>query len=222
MGRRAVKNVHRSLDLTGVLVTIDDLPDPWDHAAVFGEDRASLPLEIEVGSGKGMFLRRAAAERPDHNFLGVEIAHKYAQYCAAQLVRDGRKNGVVMSGDGARLLHELLPEASLEAVHVYFPDPWWKARHAKRRLMNNPDFLRDVARTLRPGGALHFWTDVPEYFAATVEFIAVMQAEGSLPFDGPHEVPERPADHDLDFHTHFERRTRLNDQPVFRSRYFRV
>ncbi|MEO1497323.1 MAG: tRNA (guanosine(46)-N7)-methyltransferase TrmB [Planctomycetota bacterium] len=221
MGRRAVKGIHKSLDLAGVLVTFDELPDPWDTAAVFGDDRAAAPIEVEIGSGKGMFVRRAAAQRPEHNFLAVEIAHKYARFCAANLVRDGRDNGVVMSGDGARLMQDRLPDGALEAVHVYFPDPWWKARHAKRRLMNNPDFLANVARTLRTGGALHFWTDVREYFEATVEFIAAEREANGLPLSGPEDVVERPAEHDLDFHTHFERRTRLNDQPVFRSRFVR-
>ncbi|TWT43295.1 tRNA (guanine(46)-N(7))-methyltransferase TrmB [Botrimarina hoheduenensis] len=222
MGRRAIPSIHRQLDLSGVLVTIDDLPRPWDNGArLFGPARAGLPLEVEIGSGKGMFLRRATGERPNHNFLGVEIAHKYARYCAALLTREQRENGVVLSGDGARLMSEVLPTGGLEAVHVYFPDPWWKKRHHKRRLMNNADFLTDVARTLRPGGALHFWTDVPEYFEAAVEFLAAMRAERGLPLEGPHPVPEPPSLHELDFHTHFERRTRLNDQPVFRSRFVR-
>jgi len=111
------------------------------------------------------------------------------------------------------LFQQWFPAESLEAVHVYFPDPWWKKRHKKRRVMNEA-FLRDVQRTLRPGGALHFWTDVEEYFQTTLALIA---ATTSLA--GPLPVPERPPEHDLDYRTHFERRTRQSNLPVFRAEF---
>lgn len=215
MPRRIVRPIHRDLDLTGRLITIDDLPSPWDGGV--GLFDRSAPLEVEVGSGKGMFLRSATAARPDHDFLGVEVSHKYARFSAAHLVRDGRANGVVLCGDGLRVLREFLPDASLEAVHVYFPDPWWKKRHRKRRVLNE-GFLTDIGRTLRPGGSLHFWTDVQEYFEATLELIEGMRRDG-LPLEGPHDVAE-PGDDDP-FHTHFERRTRLNEQPVYRSEFIK-
>ncbi|TWT87437.1 tRNA (guanine-N(7)-)-methyltransferase [Pseudobythopirellula maris] len=221
MGRRALRKIKPEIDLTGRLLSYDDLPNPWDAEALFSEEpQRGRPLEVEVGSGKGLFLRRATAERPEHNFLGVEIAHKYARYCAAELVKQDADNGKVLSGDGLRLFHELLPDGALEAVHVYFPDPWWKKRHAHRRVLNDR-FLLDVARTLRDGGRLHFWTDVEDYYQATLELIATMRGEG-LPLTGPHPVEERPFEHHLDFHTHFERRTRLNDEPVFRAEFERI
>ncbi len=76
----------------------------------------------------------------------------------------------MIHGDAQRVFAEVLPEVSVAAVHVYFPDPWWKKRHRKRRVMNER-FLRDVERVLIPGGALHFWTDVEEYFQTTLELI---------------------------------------------------
>jgi tRNA (guanine-N7-)-methyltransferase len=101
----------------------------------------------------------------------------------------------------------------LQAVHVYFPDPWWKKRHKKRRVMNE-QFLADVERTLLPGGRLHFWTDVEEYFQTTLALIAaVSKLEGPLP------VVEKPAEHDLDYRTHFERRTRKSERGVYRAEY---
>lgn len=227
MGRRAVKNIHEGLDLTRHLLEFDDLPRPWGNAASLFD--APRPLEIEVGSGKGLFLRRAAATAPEHNFLGIEIAYQYARFSAANLVRNDLDNAVMMAGDALRVFRELVPDASLEAVHVYFPDPWWKARHRKRRVLNEA-FLTDVGRTLRPGGALHFWTDVQEYFETTLELIDEMRAEntsseksGPLPLTGPHPAPEPPAgEHDLDYQTHFERRTRQNGEPVYRSLFLKV
>ena len=103
--------------------------------------------------------------------------------------------------------------ASLHAVHVYFPDPWWKKRHKKRRVMNE-EFLRDVERTLIADGRLHFWTDVEEYFQTTLALIA-----SSTAFIGPVPVAEKPAEHDLDYRTHFERRTRKSELPVYRAEF---
>ena len=210
MGRRALRKIDPTLDLSRHLKTWDELPRPWDAAAWFGRN---APLEVEVGSGKGLFLYAAATNGPAHDFLGVEIAQKYARFAAARLARAGLANALVLNANAERLFSELLPTASLAAVHVYFPDPWWKKRHHKRRVMNDR-FLRNVERTLSTGGAFHFWTDVREYFDATLALIA---AETSLA--GPLQVAERPAAHNLDYRTHFERRTRLGGDSVYRAEF---
>jgi tRNA (guanine-N7-)-methyltransferase len=171
------------------------------------------PLEVEVGSGKGLFLRSAAIARPDADFLGAEVAQKYARFAAAELAKRSIANAIVIHGDGLRLFAEWITDASLAAVHVYFPDPWWKKRHKKRRLMRE-SFIRDVERALAPGGRLHFWTDVEEYFQTTLELIA---AESRL--SGPLEVAEAAASHDMDYRTHFERRMRHHGEPVFRAEF---
>ena len=210
MGRRALRKVDPDLDLSAYLKVFDELPNPWDAEQLFGRP---APLEVEVGSGKGLFLVGAAAERPEHHFLGLEIAGKYARFAAARVARRGLKNAVLVAGDALRVFHELLPNESLAAVHVYFPDPWWKARHRKRRVMKE-SFLRDVERTLAAGGRLHFWTDVRDYFDESLESIA---RHTSL--SGPIDVSEQPAEHDLDYRTNFERRTRLANQPVHRAMF---
>jgi tRNA (guanine-N7-)-methyltransferase len=192
------------------LRTIDNLPRPWAAASLFPRD---APVEVEVGSGKGLFLQSAAIEHPDRNFLGVEIAGKYARFAAARLAKLGLTNAMMVHGDVQRLFREVLPDDCLAAVHVYFPDPWWKKRHHKRRVMN-AHFMREIARTLAPGGSLHFWTDVRDRFDATLELIA---AQTTLV--GPLEVAERMAAHDLDYRTHFERRMRLAGRPVFRAEF---
>ncbi len=210
MPRRAPRKLDASLDLSRHLKKWDDLPRPWDAAALFSRE---APLEIEVGSGKGMFLLAAAQQRPETNFLGIELAEKYAEFCAARLAKWKIPNACVISADAGRVFAELLPDASLAAVHVYFPDPWWKARHKKRRVMNER-FVRQIERTLRPGGSLHFWSDVEEYFQTTLEMI---RAETKLA--GPLPVPERPAEHDLDYRTNFERRVRQAGKPVYRAEF---
>ena len=210
MGRRALRKLDPSIDLTGYLKTFEQLPRPCSAEALFG--RAG-PLEVEMGSGKGLFLRNAAGARPDVGFLGIEVAQKYAAFAAVGLAKASLHNAVMVHGDGLRVFQELIADGSLAAVHVYFPDPWWKKRHRRRRVMRE-SFLHDVERTLQPGGSLHFWTDVEEYFRTSLELIA---AHTTLV--GPQPVPEMPAEHDMAYRTHFERRVRLASESVYRAEF---
>ena len=212
MGRRALRKLDPELDLSEYLYELEAAPQPLNPTHFFGR---SAPLEIEVGSGKGLFLQTVAASHPDHNYLGVEIAKKYAKYCAARLARQSLANAKMISGDAGRLFQAWLADEVVTAVHVYFPDPWWKKRHKKRRVMNE-SFIRQIERVLARGGELHFWSDVEEYFQSTLELIAA-----STSLRGPVIEQEREANHDLDFRTHFERRFRLGNQPVYRALFVR-
>jgi tRNA (guanine-N7-)-methyltransferase len=210
MSRRALRKIDPELDLSRNLKLPAELPLPWDAGQLFGR---KATLEVEVGSGKGLFLQTAATRRPDANFLGIEIAMKYARFAAARLARRALANAIVIHGDAQRIFAECLPDESLAAVHVYFPDPWWKKRHAKRRVMNER-FIRHIERTLARGGALHYWTDVCERFEATLDLLAAHTA-----LAGPLDVAELPAEHELDYRTHFERRMRLAELPVYRAEF---
>lgn len=209
MGRRALQKIDKSLDLSNHLKRFEQLL-PWNPATLYGRD---APLEIEVGSGKGLFMQMASENFPEHNFLGIEIIRKYAEFSAHQLARRNATNALMMSGDAQPLFYEHLNDDSIQAVHIYFPDPWWKRRHRKRRIMNS-SFLQQVIRVLVPGGTLHFWTDVKEYFDESLALIAK-----ELPLQGPIPVDEKLAEHDLDYRTHFERRMRMHDLPVYRSQF---
>jgi len=210
MGRRSLPKIDPVLDLSWHFVTPEQLPYPLTSATMFTRP---APLEIEVGSGKGLFLSAAASTEPDKNFLGIEIAPRYAKYASSRLARRQLTNARLIAGDAQRILHELVPADSVAAVHVYLPDPWWKARQRKRRVLNT-HFLTQAQRILVPGGRLHVWTDVEEYFQNTLGLIAEVTN-----FSAPLPVVERPAAHDLDYHTHFERRTRLHGQPVYRAEF---
>jgi tRNA (guanine-N7-)-methyltransferase len=210
MGRRTLRKIDPTLDLSRHLLLPESLPKPWNQTALLGRE---APLEVEIGSGKGLFLAGAAASQPDHNFLGIEISERYARYCAARLVKRGLENARMIAGDALRVLSEFLPEASVAAVHVYFPDPWWKERHKKRRVMNERS-VQQIQQVLVPGGTLHFWTDVEEYFHTALELLAQHTT-----LTGPLPVTERPAEHDLDFRTHFERRMRMHGEAVYRAEF---
>jgi tRNA (guanine-N7-)-methyltransferase len=196
---------------TGSQSPFEEPPQPLTSETLFGNRQ---PLEVEIGSGKGLFLSRQSQRQADHNFLGIEIVHKYAAHAAARLVKAGCENARMISGNAEPLFQRQVPPETLEAVHVYFPDPWWKKRHRKRRVVN-PRSVQDFFRALRPGGRFHFWTDVLEYFQSAIEMIAEQVPEFGVPI--PEEEP--PSQHDLDYHTHFERRSRKNRIPVYRVRY---
>jgi tRNA (guanine-N7-)-methyltransferase len=173
------------------------------------------PLEVEVGSGKGLFIANASQAQPDRYFIGIELADKYAAAAQAKLQRLGRERAVVMCGDAGQLFREKIADQRLAAVHVYFPDPWWKRRHKKRRVLNET-MLQQIERTLRAGGELHFWTDVLDYYDETLGLIGA-----ATRLDGPYFVDETPAQHTLDYRTHFERRTRMAGLPVYRALFRR-
>jgi tRNA (guanine-N7-)-methyltransferase len=213
MGRRALRKLDPNLDLTSYLYELQLVPKPFDPDEFFGR---IAPLEIEIGSGKGLFLQNAAAAHPHRHFVGLEIAKKYAAYCAARLARHRLANGKIICGDALGFLRDWLPDRCADAVHVYFPDPWWKKRHKKRRVLNETA-ARHIERILQPRGKLHFWTDVEEYFQTTLELFA----EHST-LKGPIEEPEAVPQHDLDFRTHFERRCRREEQPVYRAVFMRA
>jgi tRNA (guanine-N7-)-methyltransferase len=182
-------------------------------AEIFGNDQ---PVELEVGSGKGLFLANAATARPDRNFVGIELAKKYAAKAAERVAKRRLTNVRVLPGDAKSFLAQHVGPASLAAVHVYFPDPWWKTRHKKRRVFD-ASLLADVARTVVPEGDLWIATDVEEYFGVMTALVAADPNFAPLPW------PElKDPEHDLDYLTNFERKYRIEGRPIYRTRYRRL
>lgn len=139
---------------------VEKLPRPVNWAEMFGNDH---PVELEIGSGKGTFLKEQAQLRPEINFFGIEWARWYWRYASDRLRRNGCSNVRAIRAEAGYFLSEFVQSATLSVVHVYFPDPWPKARHHKRRLVQEP-FLKQVERVLIPGGRLQVVTDHQEYF----------------------------------------------------------
>jgi tRNA (guanine-N7-)-methyltransferase len=130
--------------------------------SVFGNAR---PVEIEIGPGRGDVIASFAEAYPGVNFFGVEAQPWYAERAQARAERLGLANVRVIAADARCVLRHLVPDASVYAFHVYFPDPWPKKRHTKRRLFAE-GFTADLKRTLVTGGVVYVATDVEEVFAA--------------------------------------------------------
>jgi len=125
--------------------------------------------------GKGLFLLTEAQARPGVNFFGIEVVRKYQLYAATRYAIRKLPNVKTACADAKLLLREFVPAGSVAAVHVLFPDPWWKKRHKKRRVFT-PEFAADAARVLAPGGRLHVASDVEEYFGVMTGIVRAMPA----------------------------------------------
>jgi tRNA (guanine-N7-)-methyltransferase len=132
--------------------------DCWRQ--IFGNDH---PVGLEVGPGRGDFLLASAERHPTWNFFAIEHSASRTREIAATLAARGVDNARVLCGDAACLI-ELLPAASVAAIYVQFPDPWWKRRHHKRRVWT-PRFAAALHRALLADGTVELVTDVADYFA---------------------------------------------------------
>lgn len=121
----------------------------------------SAEIEMEIGFGRGQFLQQRSAAAPDAHLLGLEIKKKLVYQVAQRFERMQLSRVRVMSGDVRAILPGIHPGAAIARVFMHFPDPWWKKRHAKRRLFSG-ELIDQVARLLRPGGELFVQTDVEE------------------------------------------------------------
>jgi tRNA (guanine-N7-)-methyltransferase len=138
----------------------EDLDGKIDFVRIFG--RAG-PVHIEIGTGKGTFLLNQAGAQPGDNFLGIEWARKYYRYAVDRIGRWGLTNVRIIRTDAATFLADFVPDNSVECFHIYFPDPWPKKRHHKRRFIC-PANLEHLVRCLRTGGQLKIATDHADYF----------------------------------------------------------
>jgi tRNA (guanine-N7-)-methyltransferase len=173
----------QGVQVPGVLIEHDELPPlpdtiGSDPRAGFLDPRAwfidpTRPLEIEVGSGKGTFLVQEAGgtDRRSSNFLGIEWAREYAEYAADRIQRHGLTNVRILHTDAGEFLRWRTPDAIATVIHLYFPDPWPKNRHHRRRMFQDR-FLIDARRILIPAGELRVVTDHEDYWAWMQEHAA--------------------------------------------------
>ena len=167
------------------------------------------PVEVEIGPGKGAFLLALARNYPKRNFFGVELSKRRAFRLARLIERDGPANAIVIHADITCLVRTMIWPESVAAYHLYFPDPWWKPRHHKRRLFRD-DFGPVLTRTLIPGGIIFLASDVQEYFAEMVQQFAAIPALTQFPWARDHATRKGKP-----ILTDFERKYGETGRPIF-------
>ena len=170
---RATQAQRRACDELLPRVAVAYRPEPLDFAAVFGR---VAPVVLEIGFGMGETTAAIAQARPDVDFLGVEVFAAGVGALARRIDALRLSNLRIVQHDAVEVLRDMIAPASLAGVHVFFPDPWPKARHHKRRLIA-PAFVSTLATRLVPGGYLHCATDWQHY---AEQMLAVLAAEPGL------------------------------------------
>lgn len=163
------------------------------------------PLDVDVGFGRGLSLFERAAQAPGRRLLGIEVRSKWVCLVEARRRREGLDHVRVLAADAKELLARAEPGGVVDRLFVYFPDPWWKKRHAKRRLIDDT-FVAEVTRLLRPGGQLFIQTDVPERAEA---YGAVLGRQAGL-------TVERCDHNPFGVRSNRERRAEADGLPVYR------
>ena len=141
---------------------------PVDLAAAFGR---TAPKVLEIGFGMGETTAAIAAARPDTDYVGVEVHTPGIGNLLQLIARQGLSNVRIVQHDAVEVVRDMIAPDSLDGVHVFFPDPWPKKRHHKRRLLQ-PPFVALLASRLKPGGYLHAATDWEEYAAQMLEVLS--------------------------------------------------
>jgi tRNA (guanine-N7-)-methyltransferase len=193
-------------ELAPYLLELSDPPSVFDWPTVF---RNTGAVEIEIGFGKGTFLVAASQARREANFVGVEIDRALQLYVANRLAKRGLTNVRLVRADARLFLHDFVADASATALRIYFPDPWWKQRHKKRRIFTAA-FAAECQRVLAVGGRLHLATDVEEYFGVMRQLLTLCSR--LRPIDEPHS----------NVLTNFERKAELHGRAVWRAVYEKV
>ena len=172
-------------------------PTPLDAASAFGR---TAPLILEIGFGMGEATAHIARVRPDDNFLCCEVHEPGVGALLKRIGEQELTNIRILQHDAVEVIDHMLPEGSLDGVHIFFPDPWHKTKHNKRRLIQGP-LVAKLAARLKPGGYLHCATDWQPYAEHMLE---VMEAAPDWRNAvAPGAYAEKP---DWRIETHFERR----------------
>lgn len=199
-----------AIDLRPYFTALDEVEGMLEWSEVFGNQN---PVEIDIGCGRGKFLFDSSVSRADTNWLGVELDFSEGRRGAKRLAKRQLPNARIIGGDAIQFLTKHVMPDSIDTAHVYFPDPWWKRKHAKRRLFTDT-FADLLARVVKHGGYVNAWTDVGDYF----EVISALMNHHPE-FVSLEPLPEPAGKHQDDFLTGFHRRGRLMCATIYRGRW---
>jgi tRNA (guanine-N7-)-methyltransferase len=177
-----------------------------DLVQLFGNERRVV---IEIGSGKGRFLVASAIEQPDVNFIGIEKSLHFHRVIHDRLVRRRIHNVRLINHDAFLVLRDMIPDASISEIHIYFPDPWPRKREQKRRIVR-AEALEQMRRVLVPGGSGIYVTDHRNYFEAAAPVVEqIFRAERRIP--SPDDPPR----------TNYEAKYREEGREIFEVRFWK-
>ena len=186
---------QRCLDTLLPIYGIPYLPQPLDLENVFGRSATKI---LEIGFGMGETTSAIAQSHPQNDYLGLEVHTPGVGSLLKQIEELGLKNIRIIQHDAVEVLRDMLADNVLDGVHIFFPDPWHKARHNKRRLIQ-PPFVAQLVKKIKPGGYIHVATDWQDY---AEQVLAVLSSAKSLENTAANYAP-RPAYRPL---TKFEQR----------------
>lgn len=165
---RLTKGQQHALDNYWPVMGVEYQPEPVDLVSLFGRE---APVVLEIGFGMGASLVTMAESNPQQNFLGIEVHSPGVGACLSTAHEAGVENLRVMCHDAVDVLDKMIPDNSLRMVQLFFPDPWHKARHNKRRIVQAP-FAELVLRKLKLGGVFHMATDWEAYAEHMLEVMS--------------------------------------------------
>ncbi|MEE2001731.1 tRNA (guanosine(46)-N7)-methyltransferase TrmB [Alkalimonas sp. MEB108] len=166
---------------------VDYQPAPLDLTALFGREADTV---LEIGFGMGKSLVQMAAAAPEKNFIGIEVHRPGVGACLADAATAGISNLRVFQHDAVDVLAQMIPDNSLATIQLFFPDPWPKKKHHKRRIVQ-PDFVQQLRQKLAIGGVFHMATDWQHYAEHMLEVMQAAEGFSNLSANG--DYVERPA-----------------------------
>lgn len=208
---RLTPGQQRNLEMLWPHFGLDVADGPFDWDAVF---KRTAPRVLDIGFGAGESLLELAARHPEHDHIGIEVYRSGVGRVLGGAQAQDLRNLRVFCADAVDVLARAIPDASLDAVSLYFPDPWHKKRHHKRRLVQ-PAFADSIARVLKPGGVWRLatdWHNYAEWMRAVLDPHPELRNIGDR--DGFVSAPQRP-------HTRFEQRGSKRGHAIFDLAYRR-
>ena len=183
---RLTAGQQRALDELFPRFGVEPGDTPIDFAALFGRE---APTILEIGFGNGDTLAQIAREHPDNNYLGIEVHRPGVGHLLMRIEEYGLSNVCVMYTDAVQVLQKQIADGSLAALYLFFPDPWHKKRHHKRRQVQ-PEWAQQVRSKLKLGGQLHMATDWQEYAEHMLATLTAAEGFRNLSPNGDHrELP---------------------------------
>lgn len=168
---RLTPGQQRAFDQLWPRYGVDYRIEPLDLQGLFGNKN---PVFVEIGFGNGESLAQMAAANPEQNYLGIEVHGPGVGHLLLKIQELGLTNIRIMKHDAIEVLNNGLSDASLQGLFLFFPDPWHKKRHQKRRILN-PDFIKQLCRLIKPGGVFHAATDWEGYAVQMMELLSEAQ-----------------------------------------------